>query len=187
SFSLSLSLSPAKPETSSSFFFFFFFSACDGTTLHRRHRHHTPPLGAAPVRWNHHIPYFPFHPTTASIRRRVLWKQPRKVAVWTDFCKTFGLSFSLFSPPNWTSKVLRPRIRSRRDPLRVRQCGTTCGLCGLFSNLMHGFMDERFMLNVCSVIALARGDSAKIFGRKSRFLVSGPASGRCRLNFWGNA
>ncbi|BBH05489.1 hypothetical protein Prudu_016889, partial [Prunus dulcis] len=28
----------------------------------------------------------------------------------------------LFHRPNW---VLRPRIRSRRDPLRVKQCGTT--------------------------------------------------------------
>ncbi|BBG94856.1 Leucine-rich repeat protein kinase family protein, partial [Prunus dulcis] len=67
------------------------------------HRHHTPPLGAHRFRWNRHTPYFPFHPTTASIRRRARRNQPRKVAVWTDFCQTFGPSFSLISPPNWTS------------------------------------------------------------------------------------
>ncbi|KAI5327311.1 hypothetical protein L3X38_026707 [Prunus dulcis] len=89
------------------------------TATTRRH------LGRHRFRWNHHTPYFPFHPTTASIRRRARRNHPQKVAVWTDFCQTFGLSFSLISPPNWTSKVLRPRIRSRRDPLRVRQCGTT--------------------------------------------------------------
>ncbi|BBN68732.1 ZWICHEL kinesin-like calmodulin-binding protein, partial [Prunus dulcis] len=114
------------------------------------HRHHTPPLGRHWFRWNHHTPYFPFHPTTASIRHRGRWNQPRKVAVWTDFYQTFDPSFSLISPPNWTSKVLRPRIRSRRDPLRVE------------------------FLGKCSIY---RGDSAKIFGRKSRFLVSGPGIG----------
>ncbi|XP_034203571.1 uncharacterized protein LOC117618050 [Prunus dulcis] len=89
------------------------------TATTRRH------LGRHRFRWNHHTFYFPFHPTTTSIRRRGRRKQPRNVAVLTDFHPTFGLSFSLISPPNWTSKVLRPRIRSRRDPLRVRQCGTT--------------------------------------------------------------
>ncbi|ONI21692.1 hypothetical protein PRUPE_2G081500 [Prunus persica] len=53
------------------------------------------------------------------------YSKPRNVAVLTDFYPTFGLSFSLISPSNLTSKVLRPRIRSRRDPLRVKQRGTT--------------------------------------------------------------
>ncbi|BBH09874.1 ZWICHEL kinesin-like calmodulin-binding protein, partial [Prunus dulcis] len=97
-------------------------------TSRRRHRHHTPPLGAAPV------PLGPPHfllsipPTTTSIRHRGRRKQPRNVAVLTDFYSTFGLSFSLISPPNWTSKicsviaVARARHRemsvTRRDSLR---------------------------------------------------------------------
>ncbi|BBN70468.1 ZWICHEL kinesin-like calmodulin-binding protein, partial [Prunus dulcis] len=176
---------------------FFLFSTCDGTTLHRRHRHHTPPLGAAPVPLEpphsllsippyHHLDPPPWSP-----------KQPRNVAVWTDFYQTFSLSFSLIFPPNWTSKVLRPRIRSRRDPLRIRQCGTTYEWT-LFSTYKHGYFlagcanGNAFESLICSVIALARvefvggnvlfykGDSAKIFGRKSRFLVSGPGIGGCR-------
>ncbi|BBH02665.1 ZWICHEL kinesin-like calmodulin-binding protein, partial [Prunus dulcis] len=98
-------------------------------TSRRRHRHHTPPLRAAPV------PLEPPHfllsipPTTTSIRRRGRRKQPRNVAVLTDFYPTFGLSFSPISPPNLTSKVLRPRIRSRRDPLRVEFLGK-CSIYG---------------------------------------------------------
>ncbi|CAL8989699.1 unnamed protein product, partial [Prunus brigantina] len=49
------------------------------------------------------------------------------------FSKTSNGSFSLNSQPNWACKVLRPRTRSRRDPLSVKQCGTTyisqCELC----------------------------------------------------------
>ncbi|BBN70338.1 ZWICHEL kinesin-like calmodulin-binding protein, partial [Prunus dulcis] len=81
-------------------------------TTTRRH------LGRHRFRWNHHTSYFPFHPTATSIRRRGRRKQPRNIAVLTDFYPTFALSFSLISPPNLTSKVFRPRIHSRRDPLR---------------------------------------------------------------------
>ncbi|BBH08695.1 ZWICHEL kinesin-like calmodulin-binding protein [Prunus dulcis] len=51
------------------------------TTTTRSH------LGRHRVHWNHHLPYFPFHQTTASIRRRARRNQPRKAAVWTDFTK----------------------------------------------------------------------------------------------------
>ncbi|KAI5317716.1 hypothetical protein L3X38_037423 [Prunus dulcis] len=44
-------------------------------------------------------------PSSASIRHRGRRNQPRKVEVWTDFYQTFGPSFSLISPPNWTSKL----------------------------------------------------------------------------------
>ncbi|BBH01211.1 Malectin/receptor-like protein kinase family protein [Prunus dulcis] len=49
-------------------------------------------------------------------------------------CKTEVVGLVGPVDPNW--KVLRPRIRSRRDPLRVKQRGTTCEWT-LFSNLMH--------------------------------------------------
>ncbi|KAI5322432.1 hypothetical protein L3X38_031504 [Prunus dulcis] len=79
-------------------------------------------------RWNHNTSFFPFQPTATSIHSCRRRKQPRNEAVLTFFQQTFGLSFSLISPPNLTSKVLRPRICNMHDPLRVRQCGTTCTL-----------------------------------------------------------
>ncbi|BBH08955.1 ZWICHEL kinesin-like calmodulin-binding protein, partial [Prunus dulcis] len=51
------------------------------TTTTRSH------LGRHQVRWNHHLPYFPFHPTTASIRRRARRNQPQKAAVLDRFYK----------------------------------------------------------------------------------------------------
>ncbi|CAL8991068.1 unnamed protein product, partial [Prunus brigantina] len=51
---------------------------------------------------------------------------PESVEKPRFFDRTLHLSFSLsIFPPIWTIKVLRPRIRSRRDPLRVKQRGTT--------------------------------------------------------------
>ncbi|KAI5316866.1 hypothetical protein L3X38_036573 [Prunus dulcis] len=95
-------------------------------TSHRRHRHHTPPLGEALVPLE--PPHFPLRFQTGPSLDPPSWSPKtamKQKAVWTVFQQTFGLSLSLISPPNLTSKVLRPRVRSRRDPLRVKQRGTT--------------------------------------------------------------
>ncbi|BBN69271.1 Leucine-rich repeat protein kinase family protein, partial [Prunus dulcis] len=55
-------------------------------------------------RWNHHTSFFLFQPTATSIRLCRRRKQPRNEAVLTVFQQSFGLSFSLISPPNLTSK-----------------------------------------------------------------------------------
>ncbi|BBH07844.1 AP2/B3-like transcriptional factor family protein, partial [Prunus dulcis] len=145
---LSLSLSLLRNQTLLLLFFQFWLATthlhASTTATTRSH------LGRHRFRWNHETPYFPFHSTTASIRRRARRNQPRKVAVWTDFCQTFDPSFSLISPPNWTSKVLRPPFAAG---------GTLSGSGSV------GLLVE--FLGKCSIY---RGDSAKIFGRKSRFL-----------------
>ncbi|BBH01818.1 ZWICHEL kinesin-like calmodulin-binding protein, partial [Prunus dulcis] len=79
----------------------FFFVACDAATSHRRH-HHTQPLGA-PVPLE--PPHFPlrFQTRPSLDPQSCCRKQPRNEAVLTVFQQTFGLSFSLISPPNLTS------------------------------------------------------------------------------------
>ncbi|BBH09263.1 ZWICHEL kinesin-like calmodulin-binding protein, partial [Prunus dulcis] len=122
----SLSLSLLRTRNPLPFYFFWLATA---TTSHHRHRHHTPPLGAAPV------PLEPPHFLLSVPTHRHLdppsWspETATKRSCFDSFHPTFGLSFSLISPPHLTSKVLRPRIHSRRDPLTI-----------------------------CSVIALARVD-----------------------------
>ncbi|KAI5350511.1 hypothetical protein L3X38_003402 [Prunus dulcis] len=120
------------------------------TATTRRH------LGRHRFHWNHHTSFFPFRPTATSIRCRGRRKQPRNEAVLTDFHPTFGLSFSLISPPNLT----------RYSDHAYAAGGTLSGSGSV------GLLVE--FLGKCSIY---RGDFAKIFGRKSRFLVSGPRIG----------
>ncbi|BBN68031.1 ZWICHEL kinesin-like calmodulin-binding protein, partial [Prunus dulcis] len=151
-FSLSLSLS-LSCETRPFFFIFGLLRPhlhASTTATTRRHlgRHRSVGTTTLPT----------FHSTQPPPRSAAVTPESATKGSGLDrFLSNFRPSFSLISPPNWTSKVLRPRIRSRRDPLRVRQCG-----------LLVEFLGK------CSIY---RGDSAKIFGRKSRFLVSGPGIG----------
>ncbi|BBG93795.1 Leucine-rich repeat protein kinase family protein, partial [Prunus dulcis] len=103
-------------------------------------------------RWNHHTSFFPFQPTATSNRLCRRRKQPRNEAILT---------------------VLRPRIRIRRDPLRTLDWVVRERRTDHRRTSFEG-IDCTCWLRICSVIALARGRLCQNFGRKSRFLVSGP-------------
>ncbi|BBG96278.1 hypothetical protein Prudu_005036, partial [Prunus dulcis] len=118
------------------------------TATTRRH------LGRHRFLWNHHTPYFPFHPTTTSIRRRARRKQPRKVAVWTDFCKTFA-SRSL--------SFLHQIGRVRYSDHAFAAGGTLSG-SGSVGLLVSGLCFQILCMVLWMKDLCLTGDSAKIFG-----------------------
>ncbi|BBN68851.1 cold shock domain protein 1, partial [Prunus dulcis] len=178
--------------------------------------------------------------TTTSILCSGRQKQQQKVAVLTHFYPTFGLSFSLISPPNLISKIVpflvhsleTRKIRifnssSRSKPFilipysdHAFTAGETLSGSGTSSRLSSAAEPDRVLtslepsyallspllglifeagglcckLFICKHAAgwvellgkcsIYRGDSAKIFGRKSRFLVSGPSIGEMSVTRW---
>ncbi|BBH09151.1 hypothetical protein Prudu_021573, partial [Prunus dulcis] len=100
------------------------------------------------------------------------WQRREKPAKTTDVTGDF---FCHREVRRRLEQVLQPRIRSRRDPFRVKQRGIACEWT-LFSNLMHGFMVGNIMHD---------GRLCQKFGRESRFLVSGPDIGMMSAKRWG--
>ncbi|BBN70485.1 Protein of unknown function D [Prunus dulcis] len=88
------------------------------TATTRRH------LGRHRFRWNHHTLYFPFHPPpprSATVVAGISHERQRFGKIFTKLSTLRSLSFlHQFGRVRYSTT-----IRSRRDPLRVRQCGTT--------------------------------------------------------------